>query len=405
MNQTTEKNLLKEAIAYGILDMSSIQEQLDMKKKEEIIAVHTQSHSIFRAKDGLWKTYVADETKGRKRVTAKTKEALENKIVQFYREKENDPTVLDLYNQWMIVRLRREEITLQTKQRYDNQAKQCFGEFGNRKIKSIQTYEIEDFILDTIHGCNLTQKGWSNLRTILRGTFREANRQNLVNFRINEVLEDVNISPKLFRKAKKNDDELVYNDEELKALTHYLMGKRDILNLGLILLSKTGLRPGELAALKWQDIKNHAIYVCRSEKHYMNEKTHRQVVFVDDATKTDAGTRTVFIPDQCLWLFEELKNLNPDDEYVFSKNGVRFTYFQFKKRLENIISHHLDMPVKSQNKLRKTYASMLFDSHVPDSVIKSQMGHTDIQTSRDFYYKDRHTSEDKRAIINQVQGL
>lgn len=43
---------------------------------------------------------------------------------------------------------------------------------------------------------------------------------------------------------------------------------------------------------------------------------------------------------------------------------------------------------------------MLIDSGVNEAVIISQMGHTDIKTTKGFYYRNRANEEKKKNIIN-----
>jgi integrase len=46
---------------------------------------------------------------------------------------------------------------------------------------------------------------------------------------------------------------------------------------------------------------------------------------------------------------------------------------------------------------------MLLDAGVPESIITNQMGHTDIATTLGFYYKDRHSDDEKvEAVTNAL---
>ena len=149
-----------------------------------------------------------------------------------------NPTVKDIYEQWITGKLSREEI----------------------------------FILNIIHEKNLTAKGYSNLRTLIYGIFKLAKKKKYI------------ISSQL-----------------------------DLINLGLLLAFKTGVRPGELAALQKEDLLDRSVDVHRTEIHYQNE----------------------------------------DGENVFMKNGKRIRTYSFTWRLKSICQK-LDIPVRSLNKIRKT---------------------------------------------------
>lgn len=58
----------------------------------------------------------------------------------------------------------------------------------------------------------------------------------------------------------------------------------------------------------------------------------------------------------------------------------------------------------SMHKIRKTYGTLLIDGGADDSTVMEQMGHSDISTTRKYYYfcnKDQDEKEEqvKRAII------
>lgn len=115
-----------------------------------------------------------------------------------------------------------------------------------------------------IHECNLTPKGFSNFRTLIYGIFKFARKKRLVDFSITEVMGDIEVSRKAFRRIIKTDEEQVFMEDELPKVTDYLEQNQDILNLGILLMFKTGLRIEELAGLKKCDVSCNVIHVNRT---------------------------------------------------------------------------------------------------------------------------------------------
>ena len=63
------------------------------------------------------------------------------------------------------------------------------------------------------------------------------------------------ISRKAFRRNQQPDEALVFSEEETDQIIQYIISSQlDLINLGLLLAFKTGVRPGELAALKKEDL-------------------------------------------------------------------------------------------------------------------------------------------------------
>ncbi len=44
------------------------------------------------------------------------------------------------------------------------------------------------------------------------------------------------------------------------------------------------------------------------------------------------------------------------------------------------------IPRRSMHKIRKTYGTLLLDTNIEDSLVMEQMGHSDIATTRRYYY-------------------
>ena len=393
---------MKYAVENGIIDLEHVQEEIEMKEREKILEEHP--YKIWQGKDGEWHTYLPDEEKGRVQRHRRTEKEIQNLIVKYWKEQRENPTIKELYEEWSTKKLERKEIVISTKNRYDRQFKESMTEFGKLKIKSVQPCDIEDFILDAIHEHQLTVKGYSNLRTLIYGIFKRAKSKRLVSFSITEIIKDMEISPKSFRRIHHEDDELVFMEDEHQKILSYLTNqKNDIVNLGILLLFKSGLRPGELAALKKEDIGKNLIRVNRTEIRYYDENG-KNVYEVRDFPKTEAGIRNVILPEGSEWILKGIRRENPFGEYLFERNGKRLRTYIFTKRLETIC-RRLDIKRKSQNKIRKTYGTILIDSKVDESLIISQMGHTDIRTTKGYYYKNRKNEEQKMIAINKVTAL
>src|SRR5699024_10173834 len=153
----------------------------------------------------------------------------------------------DLYDEWISDKLQREEIKKATKDRYDRQFEESLGEFSKKRVKDVNEFDIEEAILTAIHEQKLTAKGYSNLRTLIYGVFKRAKKKKYINFSITEVVADMEISRRSFRKIIRCENELIFSEDETQALINFIMNRNwDLLDLGILLYFKSGVRPGEL---------------------------------------------------------------------------------------------------------------------------------------------------------------
>ncbi len=399
INELSNTDLLKYALDNGIINLSNIQEQVDMKQRREYLEKHP--YDIWQGNDNRYYVYLPDKDNNRILKSRKSKKEIEDCIIKYWKQEMENPTVFDIYNEWINGKLEREEITITTKNRYDRQYQEAMSDFGKKRIKSIDEYDIECFVLKAIHDHNMTAKGFSNLRTIIFGIFRLAKKKKLVSYSIKSVISDIEISRKLFRKNRKKDYELIFMDKELNDIFNYFSNKSmDLKDLGVALLFFVGLRPGELSALKWVDVQENILKIHRTEIRYQNENGE-YVYEVRDYPKTEAGIRNVVMPSKCMDIIDRIRLLNPDGEYVFETAGTRIRTYFFDDRIR-LVCRTVGINERSLNKIRKTYASILIDNNVDESLIISQMGHTDIQTTKDYYYKNRKSIKQKEEIINSV---
>ena len=138
------QELLNFAMSNGIINVSHIQKQMDMAKRDNYLKQH--QYSIGHDKDGNWYTYLPDAG-GRRFLKRKSKELLENEIVNFYKKQESAITFLDVYKEW---REYKDQMagSDNTVVRYDSDFKRYFdgNTFCNNAIDSITEDDVNVFI-------------------------------------------------------------------------------------------------------------------------------------------------------------------------------------------------------------------------------------------------------------------
>ena len=83
-----ERELLQYALEHGMIDMSYVQEQMEMNKRKEFLRKHP--YEIWEGKDGKWYTYLPDENKGRKLKKRKTQEDIETCVIEFWKSQSEE---------------------------------------------------------------------------------------------------------------------------------------------------------------------------------------------------------------------------------------------------------------------------------------------------------------------------
>ena len=394
-------DILQFIINNGKIDIGDVQDSMEAMKREELLKKHP--YKTWQGKDGKWYTYLPDEKKGRRMVKRSTRKAIEETIVAYWKVEAENPTMKELFYEWMERKLEYQDICIGTFNRYEKDFRRFFedeSKLAEARVRDIDSKEVAPFLRKAIAKYSLTAKAYSNLRTLAYGIFKYAKEKGYITWSISQTVNDMELPRKAFRKVVKEDDEEVFNDDEMAKLLQYLTEKPDILNLGIVLMFCTGVRVGELVAIKWCDVAGNSIKIRRTEISY-KDNDGKNIYEIRDYPKTEAGIRTVFVPDEFTSILRRLKLLSGTQEYVFWENGQNIKAMQVRKRLYYICKK-LGIRKKSPHKLRKTYVSILLDNGVDKRLVQDVAGHAQISTSERSYHRNRKSDQRKEEILSDI---
>ena len=183
----------------------------------------------------------------------------------------------------------------------------------------------------------------------------------------------------------------VFTDEEIKKIITTPNRKQFMFQLALA----TGLRAGEILALKYTDIEDGNVKVSKQlNNHYaIDSDGYRQYVNVIKKPKSTSSVRTVPIPDNIQKAFEKYKTEHMAE---MLRNGYR-TEFLFTSESGKLLDkgnlrvawvRHLKragIPYKKFHCCRSTYCTILCRQGVSLETARKLMGHSDINVTAEFY--------------------
>ena len=404
VEEISDSDLLKYAIENGIIDRSTIQKNIEMSERKKFLEQH--EHKIWQGKDGKYYTYIPDQKakRGKRLIRRNAKEELNSAIVDYYKSVEEEPYVSDVFRMWIENKLRMKEITPQTNDKYHTNFKRFFENksipIADKKIKYIGEDTLEEFIKVTIADLELTSKAYGDMRILINGIWKYAKKHGYTDLSITNFMGDLDISNRSFKRVIVNPHQKVFFSNEEKMVEDFIMENPTIIGLGIALAFQTGLRAGEISALRWQDVYPKYISVSGTEVRYRGEDG-KYIFERQEFPKTDAGYREVVLTDEAIRIIKKIRSMNPFGEWVFCKNGKRVKAQAFSRRLY-VICDNVGIEYRSMHKARTTYGTKLIDAKVPDSVIIDQMGHSDIETTRRYYYKLNKSGKEIAKAINEA---
>ena len=259
---------------YELLDeddkmmLAHIQAEIMTRQREKYLSKHP--YSTYQGKDGKWYTTLPDKDKGRKKVKRNTKKEIEDIIVNYWKDAEENPTIEELFYEWNDLRLERKKIEKASHSRYAQCYRRHFGKFGKEKIKSISPEDVEEFLEFELSDKELSAKAFSSLKTVTTGILKRAKRRKLISFNLGDLLDDLDVSDHDFKKTVKEDCFEVFDEEETALFKQYCLENLDMRNTAIMFMFVTGVRVGELVAIKHEDIRDGTVMIRRTETKYEN---------------------------------------------------------------------------------------------------------------------------------------
>lgn len=390
---TTET--LSKAIEYGMLDLDNLQKLINMKERQVYLEKH--QNKVWRGENGYWYTQIGSGS-DRKMLKRRTYEALENDIVSYYRH--DEATVEFCFQQWLDEKVNWGELKKSTRDRYIRDYERYMLPIGKAKIRYIDEIALEGFVKGTIHKLKLTPKAWSNFRTILNGIWKYAKKNQYTTLSISSFMGDFTISKNALQRKVYSDEEQVFTDDELELIEQYCKNDSDnVLSQAILLGLQTGMRAGEIVTLRYEDVHKDILRIRRTETNYKDDGG-KYIYEVEEFTKGAVGYREFVLTDDARATIELLHSLSGKG-YLVRKNGKRVKMNSLTQKLYSICDA-IGIPRRSMHKLRKTYGTKLLNASVPDPLIKNQMGHTMIDTTRNYYWYRNTTIQEDKTLLESI---
>jgi Site-specific recombinase XerD len=187
-----------------------------------------------------------------------------------------------------------------------------------------------------------------------------------------------------------------------KKILNYIHGNFTFRNLGIYICLSTGLRIGEVCALKWSDIDVNlgTITIQRTiERIYMIEGRLKYTELVINTPKTKNSFREIPMSKELLTIVKPLKKVVNDDFFVLTNENFPTeprTYRNYYKKL----MYQLGMPQLKFHGLRHSFATRCIESNCDYKTVSVILGHSNISTTLNLYVHPN--MEQKKKCINKM---
>lgn len=270
-------------------------------------------------------------------------------------------TISDVMSKWL--ENAENNIKLSTYEKYSGiVCNHIVPKLGNIQIKDISIEDIQIFIN------GLLDKG------LARSTINDI--IVVLNMGLFFAEKEYGVScPKAgFLKIQKKEMRVLSVNEQNR-FVKYLIDKNDIFGFGMLLALFTGMRIGELCALKWEDISDQTIKVNKTM-----QRINKNIIILPP--KTESSVRTIPIP---CYIRETVEKYRKDGGYVLQRENAEFTeprllQLKFKKYAEDCDINNVGFHC-----LRHTFSTKCVESGFDIKTLSEILGHSDVKITLNKY--------------------
>lgn len=262
--------------------------------------------------------------------------------------------------------------------------------FGERK--EFTEVDVQQMVLKKLNG-GLSRKSVRDILIVIKMIQKFGAKHGWLQY------QEWNIKYPTEQKGKELE---VLSISHQKKLMQYVTDNFTFRNLGIYMCLSTGMRIGEVCALKWGDIDlaSETIHVNRTiERIYIIDGDKRHTELVIGTPKTKNSIREIPISRELMKMLRPLKKLMNDDYFVITNEAKPTeprTYRNYYKQLLK----QLAIPDLKFHGLRHSFATRCIESQCDYKTVSVILGHANISTTLNLYVHPN--MEQKKKCINQM---
>src|SRR5215213_6704770 len=345
--------------------------------------------SVYRTKNGLWRgSYWVTTAKGLKRryVSAKTRQQCSQKLTKAMADRDGGLifeaghlTVGDYLKRWL--KDVEDTVRRSTYEGYEYAIRpHIVPALGRIKLKDLTSAHLRSFYRDRLDS-GRAPATVHKLHVVLHKALKAAVADGL-------IPRNAAAGLKLPRITREEIDPLT--EEEARRLLETVRGDR--LETLYVLALNTGMRQGELLALKWDDVD-----LERGVLRVRRTLTHANKSFVLGEPKTKKSRRTIRLTEGALQALrshlsrqlEEMERIGslyqPGGLVFATTTGTIINPSNLRNRsFKPLLAHARLRPIRFHD-LRHTCATLLLSRNVNPKIVSELLGHANVAVTLDTY--------------------
>jgi len=369
-----------------------------------------RGQNIYKRKDGRWegryiKEYIGDKIKYGY-VYAKTYKEAKAKLFKAVNKMKNEKLRLNSSNsnfrtvaeQWL------EALKTQLKNssvvKYNNVLKTyLYPKFDNVLINTITSRDLLSFNNELLNSGGVDKKGLSPktvslILSVLKRILIYASKNECIN------MPDFSC---IYIKQNYKNMRILSVSEQYK-LNKYLCENKSLCNVGILVCMYTGIRIGEICALKWKNIslEERCIRIENTmQRLQISSSKNNKTKVIISKPKSDCSVRDIPIPDNLYYILREFKE--PKDTFLLTGSKDKFLEPRTLQNRFKAILKNCDIKSANFHSLRHAFATRCVEIGFDVKSLSEILGHSSVNITLNRYV---HPSmEIKQKNINMLSDF
>lgn len=276
--------------------------------------------------------------------------------------------------------------------------------FDTELVSDITAIKIERFLLSVVKRHQLTKRSLTNISGYLKHSILYARKCGLISENPYDLV-DISLCKSKCKIITKQNEDRIISSEDIMKLTNtlrqrYKSSRYYIQDYAIELAIFTGMRVGELAALKWECIKDDHILIKYSEHRL--DFDDKSCIYSIGVTKT-RKCRKFPLSDDIRSILTKIKDVQEEhdihSDFVFADKNGRVNSHTISCAMTRRCTD-AGIAKKSIHDIRRTVSSQL-RTMLPVATVANMMGHTE-ETNESYYNYDIKSDDEKICCLNNL---
>ena len=300
-----------------------------------------------------------------------------------------------LYKDWIYTWLleKKDYIKESTYANYSNNIfNHIIPKLGNYYLNELNHKVIQDFLLELSkngrkdNNGGLAEKTIKDITIIIKGSIKKG---------INEdKIKHIELT---FNYPKDNKENKLYvlTKREQNKITNYVLENINSRNIGLLISLYSGIRIGELCALKWEDVdfKKNCLTINKTiQRVYIKDKNKNISKVIITTPKTKNANREIPINKEFL---EILKKVKSDKKHYVLTGSEKYIEPRTYRKYFNKVLNELKIKHFNFHSLRHTFATNCISLGVDYKTVSELLGHANVNITLNLYVHPRYSQKKK----------